>query len=59
MSESGNGASAKVDLRIENRLWPADKELPLTLPEAGYIRQGYAVRPTRQISMDAFLELPG
>ena len=53
---SGNGD--KVDYRIDYRPWPSDKEFPLTPLEAWYVMRGYAVRPSRPLSMEEFLELP-
>ena len=55
----GGGSDDKVDYREEYRPWPAGQPFPLTPLEAWYIMRGYAVRPSREMSMDEFLELPG
>ena len=59
MNTEGGGGPVTVDFRVEYQPWPADKEFPLTPQEAWYVMQGYAVRPARRVSLDAFLELPG
>ena len=55
----GGGSDDEVDYREEYRPWPAGQPFPLTPLEAWYIMRGYAVRPSREMSMDEFLELPG
>ena len=55
----GGGSDDEVDYREEYRPWPAGQPFPLTPLEAWYIMRCYAVRPSREMSMDEFLELPG
>ena len=55
----GGGSDDEVDYREEYRPWPAGQPFPLTPLEAWYIMRGYAVRPSREMSMDEFQELPG
>ena len=49
----------QVDYREEYQPWPANKAFPLTPLEAWYVMRGYAVKPTRPLTMDEFFELPG
>ena len=55
----GGGSDHEVDYREKYRPWPAGQRFPLTPLEDWYIMRGYAVRPSREMSMDEFLELPG
>jgi hypothetical protein len=55
-----NGASdERVDRRRDSMVWPADRPFPLTPQEAWWVMQGYAVRPKAELTMEAFLALPG